>query len=962
MSTIDAPEARAAHPLLYFFFFVSGASGLVFEILWIRALGVQFGTTAPALAAVLAAFMAGLALGNLLIGPLADRHPRPLVLYGKLEAGIAVSALAVTLLLLRGDRVLALVAGLLESAGVAQAPLRFLLYCLLLLGPTTLMGGTLPVLSRALVPGGFRGRVVGALYAINTAGAVAGALLPDLLLVPMIGLTGAAGVAALGNLSVAMGVGRLSRDHPALEPAAPTTLSRTPRLPLLLFAVSGFCAMGLEVLWSRTIQHWAWGNVTSFSVLLAVYLLFVAVGAAIASPLADRTRRPVAWAGGLLAASGLAVVLGLAFADRAHVAVAELLPFAGVVRPGAAASLARAALLSTWLEAPACLLMGAAFPFLAAAAVERGRVGRRTGLLYAVNTLGGVAGSVGTCFVLMPALGVQTSLLVLAVAMTAAGATALVLVSDGSFARRALPALVVAALAVVAVRLPTDHLRHTYFDVTTDALVELEEGSTTTAAVMRGTGADLIPYFALLTPGVYMSSTSFGAQRYMSLMAQVPLLFSTERSEALLICFGAGNTARALLASPGLRRLDVVDISPEVIGLSHRFAEAHGGDPLADPRTFTHIDDGRQHLLTTDRLYDVITLEPPPPTHAGVVNLYSREYYAAARRRLKEGGVVAQWLPVFQLSPGETLAIIAALVAEFPHTALFQGTGHQWFLLGSGSPLTVDVPAWDAHLAQPAVVLEMARIGMRSETAGVLATFMAGDATLREAASYGREVTDDRPSLQYPRGALSGEVEYPALLGARSEESLALVPGGWSGLGGPRQEEATRQAFAVQQVMFAALRYSTIGPPADRDLVYGTLIRPALEGDSGTFVLEQLGVGPGSVTEALRRVALAPDPAASMLLARSGFYDARWADVLARLAEVEPVAVGEAHYWLLRGGAERGLDRPVDAVASFRRAQTAGMSPQSQPRLEALMVATAAGGWPHESGPLSADAAVAVAD
>ena len=951
MTTQEAPGGRAPRPLLFALFFLSGASGLVFEILWIRALGIQFGTTAPALAAVLAAFMAGLALGNLLIGPLADRHPRPLALYGRLEAGIAVSALAVTLLLLRGDAALAVVAGLVDVAGPAGAPLRFCLFCLLLLIPTTLMGGTLPVLSRALAPGGQRGRVVGALYAINTAGAVAGALAPDLLLVPVVGLTGAAGAAALGNLAVAWGVGRLARGDLVVPPAAPVKRSPVPRLPLLLFAVSGFCAMGLEVLWSRTIQHWAWGDVASFSVLLAVYLLFVAVGAAAAAPWADRARRPVAWAAGLLVAAGIAVVFGLVVADRVHRGVAELLPFAGLVRPGPIAALARAGLLSAWLEAPACLLMGAAFPFLAAAAVEGGQVGRRTGLLYAVNTLAGVAGSVATCFVLMPALGVQTSLLVLALAMTVTGAAALVAVS-GSPLRIALTVLTTAGLALGALLLPADHLRHTYFDVAPEAMVELREGPTTTAAVIRGVGADLLPFQALLTPGVYMSSTSFAAQRYMSLMAQVPLLFSTERSEALLICFGAGNTARALLASPGLERLDVVDISPEVIGMSHLFADTHGGDPLDDPRAFTHIDDGRQHLLTTDQRYDVITLEPPPPTHAGVVNLYSREYYASARGRLKEGGVVAQWLPVFQLAPRETLAIIAALVAEFPHTALFQGIGHQWFLLGSSTPLLVDIAGWDAHLAQPEVALEMARIGMSPGPAGVLATFMVGDAVLREAAAHGREVTDDFPSLQYPRGALSVLVEYPALLTARPEGALALVPGGWEGLGGVLQQEAARSAFAVQEVMFAALRYETIGPPAERELVYGTMIREALRDDLGTYVLEQLGVGPGSVAEAERRLALAPDPAASLLMARSGFYGDRWQQVLVHLADVVPGEVGEAHYWLLRGGAERGLGRSVEAVASFGRAQEAGMSLSSLRRMDALRAATALGGQ-SPGGPLS---------
>ena len=148
-----------------------------------------------------------------------------------------------------------------------------------------------------------------------------------------------------------------------------------------------------------------------------------------------------------------------------------------------------------------------------------------------------------------------------------------------------------------------------------------------------------------------MSDTQLGAQRYMGLMGHLPLLLSEERSEALLICYGVGNTARSLLSHSSLDRLDVVDISPEVLSMSARFSPVHGGDPLADPRVEVRVEDGRQHLLATSRRYDVITSEPPPPTDAGVVNLYTQEFNAAARQALKPGGVLAQWLPLFQLPP-----------------------------------------------------------------------------------------------------------------------------------------------------------------------------------------------------------------------------------------------------------------------------------------------------------------------
>ena len=212
LSTTTAPapprsRSSSRLPLLYLLFFVSGSCGLIFEIVWIRGLGLQFGTTAPAISTVLAAFMGGLALGNLLLGPVADRHARPLRLYCWLEVGIAASALAVSLLLLRGDGLFAWLASSLAESPDLKTPLRFVITSALLLLPTTLMGGTLPVIARALVRSGSAGRMLGTLYALNTAGAVAGALLPDLLLIPSVGLTATVLLAAAGNLFVAAAVG-----------------------------------------------------------------------------------------------------------------------------------------------------------------------------------------------------------------------------------------------------------------------------------------------------------------------------------------------------------------------------------------------------------------------------------------------------------------------------------------------------------------------------------------------------------------------------------------------------------------------------------------------------------------------------------------------------------------------------------------------------------------------------------
>ena len=695
--------------------------------------------------------MAGLALGNLLVGPRADRSLRPLRMYSAIELGIGLTGLAVSLLLLRGG---------VQFGGFGDGTgSRFAVAGLLMLLPTTLMGGTLPVMARALVRSGVSGKVLGQLYAINTAGAVAGALAPDLLLVPAVGLTATAFVAAAGNLSVAGLVHLVRLETPVPPLAAPGPRPRVPRGPVILYAVSGFCAMGYEVLWSRVHHHFSMGQAASFAVLLAVFLVFLSLGSLLATPWADRSPRPLPIAALLLALTGPAAFLPILVAPAWGERFNRLLPsIRGVHRADPGDVLALALGSAVWLEALACLLMGAAFPFLAAAAVKAGDAGRATGRLYAANTLAGVAGSTIAGFVLLPALGVQLSLLVLAATATLTGALAIGMMQPIARSVGLLGAAAAAAVGTLAAVLPVDHLRTAYFAGFHGAdsrLLELREGAATTAAVARRYRFGEPAYLLLLTPGVTMSDTQIGAQRYMGLMAHLPMAASRDARDALLICYGVGNTARSLLAWPTLQGLDVVDISTEVLGLAGQFEEVHGSNPLADPRVEVFVQDGRRHLLRTSRRYDAITSEPPPPTDAGVVNLYTREFYRAAKGALKPGGVLAQWLPVFQLAEDETTAITAAFVAEFEHVALHYGYGYQWVLLGSDEPLDLN----ELRLAASPVAADLARYGASGPT--LPGERLQDDAGLRAAVAGATPLTDDLPSLQYPERGLAGHPEIP---------------------------------------------------------------------------------------------------------------------------------------------------------------------------------------------------------
>ncbi len=941
---------RAKWPL-FALFAISGGSGLAFEIVWIRALGLQFGTTTPAISTVLAAFMGGLALGSLYFGARADRHPRPLTLYRNIELGIAAAGLAVSLVLLHFDGFFGVLSTAIAAAGPLKVPLRFLLFGGLLLLPTTLMGGTLPTLSRALVRSGVSGRVVGLLYALNTAGAVVGVLLPDLLTIPALGLTATAGLATLGNLLVAALVQRVQVESPPVRPVAPLDADRVrvPRLPLAIYAASGFCAMGYELVWSRLMQHWSLGRITTFSVLLAVYLLSLAVGTAATSGLADRVSRPLHWAAALLASTAplsLAVLLAPTELGQRFIAATE---------SGHIGWLPGVGLKAVLLVGPSCLAMGAAFPFLAAAAVAEGSAGRSTGLLYAANALAGVAGSVAVGFFVLPHLGLQNSLF--AVALLAVLAALLVLGWEHRRGRGglALPAAVAAlglAIGAGAAALPAQHLVRVYY-VDYPVLDRLVEGPTTSAASATRSLHGVPAFRELLTPAVRMSSTNFGARRYMGLMGHLPLLFSEERTDAALICYGVGNTARSLLSWPELERLDVIDISSEVLSLADVFAPEHDGVvPLEDPRVDVHIDDGRQHLRTHGQLYDVITLEPPPPANAGVVNLYTREFYREAKGALKPGGAVAQWLPVFQLTDEATEGIVGAFVAEFPHAALFYGFAEQWILVGKTTPLTIDLADWREAADRPPIREDLLKSGV-DDVWDLLATFMLGRDALVALTEGVPPLADDRPYLQYTGEPSEFRTHIP--LGGHADPAgvVDLVAGGAAAFS-PEERARLEAATTTMRAVHASLGALKLEAPAAVEILAGPAIWAALAPrPDAEHVLALVGADAEWAGIAARGIeANGPAITARRDLARSAYYNRRWSDVVRLLDGPPDAQVNPAAWYLLRGGAERALGNLDAARADLALAAQAAEVPNVADYLNALLLQLDRP-FPPEAGPLA---------
>jgi spermidine synthase len=499
--------------------------------------------------------------------------------------------------------------------------------------------------------------------------------------------------------------------------------------------------------------------------------------------------------------------------------------------------------------------------------------------------------------------------------------------------------------------LPSDTLLRAHFR-SGGHVFAVREGSTTTAAAALRLAYDQPYYAELLTPGVSMSNTGPRARRYMSMMAHAALLSARHNDRALLICYGVGNTASALLSHSALKALDVVDISREVLALAPRFARALGSHPLADPRVHVFVDDGRHHLTVHDTRYDVITAEPPPPNHAGVVNLYSREFYRLAATRLTSGGVITQWLPVFELSNNEVRAMIAAFVAELPHTALLYGYREHLILIGSPNPLAVDNARAAEAARDPALTRNLQRSGI-GDVDDVLGGVIASDAELRREAVGIAPVTDDVPSIQYPYENVRADTGYTTGLTLAPSHAFVLLDPAASTVKRARVEDAfraTKAAIAVLPLLQPSV------PEEWAELAIGRTLQPALHArpnNAGLWSL--LGLDPDNVRAAeaaLRTHRASPPMAAGWTLARQAFYTGDYARALNELDRVQPEPTEVALHALLRAGSLRALGNVSDAEAAFRKAAAASHHPGFKAAVSTL-AAQAAAPFVADLGPWS---------
>jgi spermidine synthase len=722
--------------LLGLIFFLSGASALLFETLWFFQTGLALGNSIWASSLVLASFMAGLALGNGIASRFGHWIRRPVAVYAGLEVVIGVSGAGLVFLLPELTPLLAPILGPLVDEPTLLNSLRLGIGFLLMLVPATAMGVTLPILVAAVYGRDQRfGHVLGRLYGWNTLGAVAGALLGDALLIGWFGIEGSALFAAGLNGLVAVLALFLS-PHLGASPIENVTpwrrrISRRGWALLGAAFLAGGGLLALEVIWFRFLLFFIPGTSFTFAVMLAVVLAGIGLGGFAGSALLSRWPEAFRFSGTVaLLAGGLAIWLYTGFEI--------FLPESGrMLKSGFGDILS----LALPLMLPVALCSGALFPWLGEALHrEIGGETRSAGLLTLANTTGAAIGSLLGGFVLLPTIGVEASLLVLAGGYI--GTAALAFAGGARPQKRlarwstaALGAALLASLALFPLGQAQDRFlaRALSNYVPPEKVISVREGLTETLVHTRQELFGEALHYRLITNGHSMSATSLGSHRYMKLFVYLPVAVHKAPRTALLISFGVGGTARALADTDELESIDIVDISRDILELSRLVAwdasESTGRgrtqSPLDDPRTQVHIEDGRFFLQTTDRHFDIITGEPPPPKLAGIVNLYTREYFELIRERLAPGGVTSYWVPVHSLLIDDTKSILRAFCDVFADCTLWTGSGRDWVLLGTKEGRSkVDRERFGLQWRKPSVARELRAVGFE-EPGQIGALFLA---------------------------------------------------------------------------------------------------------------------------------------------------------------------------------------------------------------------------------------------
>jgi len=757
-------------------FFLSGFSGLVFEVAWTRKLGLILGSTTLSVSLVLSAYLGGLALGAYLIGRRADQFRAPATIYGLLELGIGIYG-ALSLRILDASAPLyARLIHLIPSPSVGSALGEFGLVSLVLIIPTVLMGGSLPVLVRASASSAGIGLRAGRLYAANTGGAVFGAAVAGFILLPRLGLQQTVLTAAYINVLIGLVVIGFFQRRAAESSAkaefgprldipfnqADSTGQRGRNLPVLGLIVlsSGFCALFYEVIWTRILELIVGSSTWAFSLMLTTFLLGLSLGIALGAWLSSRIRSDLFGLGMVQIGVGLSILLSLS--------VLPLLPdwifdlYLRVHGRTLLFLLGQAGLCAAMLLLPATL-MGTIFPLVVElTAPAHTREAREIGQLYALNTLGCIAGALLAGLVLIPGIGLQNSLRVgvwinlgLATVLLATmwkrttrlwRLVALCAAIAGTAAwnhntRAWNPLNMTSGLYLYAPDVLNTGIKLYHAAVNASTVLFYKEGSVGTVAVIqRPTGQ------VLSIDGRAEGSNHAVSQ---TLLGHLPFALNRSVQDVLVIGFGTGSTVGAVTAYP-VRRIDVAELEPAVIEASQLF-ENINHKPLSDSRVHMLVGDARNLLLVTPPAsYDLIICQPSNPWVSGSSKLFTQEFYALVKDRLRPTGILAQWIQLSRVDMSSVMTMLKTITNVLPQALVFYagGTSEELLLIAGQTPHMLDWPALVHMVEDPITSADLHRIGIQSPSR-LLANLWVGPDDARRMTADAPINTDDNGLVEF---------------------------------------------------------------------------------------------------------------------------------------------------------------------------------------------------------------------
>jgi spermidine synthase len=757
---MDESESRLRLPVLLVLFAATGCASLIYEIVWFQLLQLVIGSSAVSLGILLGTFMGGMCLGSLLLPRYVGIERHPLRVYAGIEAGIALCGLAALFGMPLVDRAYAVTGG----NGAIGIAVRALVCSACLLAPTFLMGASLPAIARWMETTPAGAARLGFFYGANIAGAVAGCLIAGFWLLRLHD-TAVATYSAVSLNLLAAGASfslarytRYKRGEIVSPNSAPISEDRA---ILLSLALSGFCALAAEVVWTRLLSLILGGTVYTFSIILAVFLFGLGIGSSVASLGArdsGQARRAFGWCQALLAAA-------IAWAAAMLTQSLPYWPVTPAQAPTVWVNFQLDLVRCLWAILPATLLWGASFPLAVAATARPGRdAARLVGRLYAANTAGAIAGAAGCSMLLIPWIGTQHTQQLL---IAAAGVAGVILLWSGPGRRVFVPGVLI--LAVVSIRLlpstPWELIaygRTLAKSIGSRDLVFQAEGMNASIAVTRIASTRFFH-----VSGKVEASSQGQDMRLQRMLGHLPAVLHPDPQSVLVVGFGAGVTAGTFITHPSVRRLAICEIEPLIPRLVGPEFGKENHNVLREPRTEVIYDDGRHFVLTAQEKFDIITSDPIHPWVKGNAALYTKEYFEHCKRRLKPGGIVTQWVPLYESDFDSVKSEIATFFEVFPQGTIwgndFDGEGYDIVLLGRDGPANIDAAAMQRRIEKSrAVEQSMREAGFR--TVDDLLDTYAGRAEDLRGWLAGAQINRDRNlRLQYIAGMGVNSVKAGAI-------------------------------------------------------------------------------------------------------------------------------------------------------------------------------------------------------